>query len=640
AGLPGTFHSGIWDLAVTIPAKANPACVDAPTATPPTYCDRVRAHPDGEIPTGVPIPAVVPLPGKPMAPMPGKVTVAQKVVNGTPIQASVAKVIDRNVNPGYPFWIAGIEDTVGQRPPTPPLDMANAADVARAKTSNPVLFANLSAAQADGWDGGLPRHALEGVQAGGLADSVQNRLDFSKTILRAKPVYYPEEGTDLEQAAMAFHALLHHDTFLPDGNSATGSAGFRTNGGGGPVVGAPFHNPCIDDQGKVLTTANGVGTFFGGKSLKDMSTKGSSIFTSDKPRIYKGTFLQFDAILNKVGYHYPQERIVALWQDAADIIQHQKPAEPLVFRFNTFDCMVYHNSNLVPEKYELDDFQVRTPTDIIGQHIHLPKWDLTTTDGAANGWNYEDGTLSPGTVRERIEAINCFVNGTGVHCPTPGITGTPAVGTGSGSLIAPASLQAKAHPYFGPVATAMGGGFPAAWLGARTTIERWFADPVVNVEGVDRGLGIIFTHDHYGPSSHQQIGLYATALTEPAGSRWVHNETGAQLGYDPVTGAAARTATAKNPITNATYTISDGGPTSWQAAILPPATAPGGSTVKSETVPAAREFYFEFSDFQHAYEKGVYVGAGPDGLPIEGAGPLDRFLVTADAPANVAAAAT
>ena len=39
---------------------------------------------------------------------------------------------------------------------------------------------------------------------------------------------------------------------------------------------------------------------------------------------------------------------------------------------------------------------MRTPTDIIGQHIHLPKWDLTTTDGAANGWNYEDGTLSPG----------------------------------------------------------------------------------------------------------------------------------------------------------------------------------------------------------------------------------------------------
>ena len=30
-------------------------------------------------------------------------------------------------NPGYPFWIGGMESTVGQRPPTPPLDMLDAA---------------------------------------------------------------------------------------------------------------------------------------------------------------------------------------------------------------------------------------------------------------------------------------------------------------------------------------------------------------------------------------------------------------------------------------------------------------------------------------------------------------------------------
>jgi hypothetical protein len=29
-----------------------------------------------------------------------------------------------------------------------------------------------------------------------------------------------------------------------------------------------------------------------------------------------------------------------------------------------------------------------------------------------------------------------------------------------------------------------------------------------------------------------------------------------------------------------------------------------------------REFYLEFSDFQHAYQKGVYVGAGPDGKAL------------------------
>ena len=88
------------------------------------------------------------------------------------------------------------------------------------------------------------------------------------------------------------------------------------------------------------------------------------------------------------------------------VINKQQPPEPLVMRLNTFDCAVFWHTNLVPEYFEMDDYQVRTPTDIIGQHIHLPKWDLTTTDGAANGWNYEDGTLSPGAVRERIHAIN------------------------------------------------------------------------------------------------------------------------------------------------------------------------------------------------------------------------------------------
>jgi len=38
-------------------------------------------------------------------------------------------------------------------------------------------------------------------------------------------------------------------------------------------------------------------------------------------------------------------------------------------------------------------------------------------------------------------------------------------------------------------------------------------------------------------------------------------------------------------------------------------------------VGAFREFYFEFADFQHAYEAGVYVGADAQGVPIP---PLDK----------------
>jgi predicted RNase H-like HicB family nuclease len=236
-------------------------------------------------------------------------------------------------------------------------------------------------------------------------------------------------------------------------------------------------------------------------------------------------------------------------------------------RLNTFDCAVYSHSNLVPKDYEIDDYQVRTPTDIIGQHIHLPKWDLTTTDGSANGWNYEDGTLAAEAVRERIAAINAY-NPTGAGNPSDSAGRPPNT-----------PLQPQQHPFFKQFGK-------AEWAGARTTIERWFFDPVVNVDGVDRGLGIIFTHDHYGPSTHQQVGLYSTVLVEPAGSTWVHNETGTPF-----------------------YTRPDGGPTSWQAAILT------GDIDRDGQNDSFREFYLEFTDFQHAYQPGVYVGAGQYGGP-------------------------
>ena len=44
------------------------------------------------------------------------------------------------------------------------------------------------------------------------------------------------------------------------------------------------------------------------------------------------------------------------------------------------------------------------------------------------------------------------------------------------------------------------------------------------------------------------------------------------------------------------------------------------SVTHYETLEAFREFYHEFSDFQHAYEAGVYVGAGQDGRPLAGTG--------------------
>ena len=247
-----------------------------------------------------------------------------KVVNGKAV-GSVAKVIDRTVNPGFPFYIAGIESIVGQRTTTPPLDML---------------------ATAGGFDGGLPRHALEGYSWGAETQANTTRLDMTKQVHKAKPVYFQEEGTDLEKVAMAFHAKGVHPSTAVLPNGTVRSADFRTNGAGA-APGAPFADPCVDDRGRRLGSGV-VGQFFDGTGGTAFS--GRSPFDADAPRVYKNAIIQFDAVLNKMGQHFPQQRIYTLWEDAMPTITKQKAPEPLTMRINSLDCVSLLHVNLAPDR--------------------------------------------------------------------------------------------------------------------------------------------------------------------------------------------------------------------------------------------------------------------------------------------------
>ncbi|HEX7051424.1 MAG TPA: hypothetical protein VF188_14550 [Longimicrobiales bacterium] len=425
-----------------------------------------RALPDGEIEAGTPIPALVPLPGQPLAPMPGALG-----------------------NPGYPFYIPGI---AGHRAPRPPLETV--------------------------FDGGLPRLVVKG----GDADFPPlNPLDFGKENVTMDAVELPEVGTDTEQIAMAYHAVREHPTFIVDPATLHVSASEFITNGLAPAPGAPYADPCVDDQGQ----------------------------PAGIDRVYKAASIQLDAKFNKAGWHFPQHRMFALWQDVVPFLTEAKPPEPMFMRTNTDDCLTYHLVNLMPNVYDLDDFQVLTPTDVIGQHIHLVKFDVTSSDGAANGFNYEDGSMSPEEVRERIHAIRRFNDCIGLE------SGDPRDGT----FTCPVP---EAHPFFGPT-----GPNGEDWRGAMETVQRWYTDDVLNADSVDRTLRTIFTHDHFSPSTHQQNGLYAGLVAEPENSTWLDPETGEVFGTRP-----------------------DGGPTSWEAII---ATADPDSSY--------REFLMQIADFTLAY---------------------------------------
>ena len=494
-----------------------------------------RAQPDAEILAGTPIPALVPVPTMPMPLMPSPVFIQNgQVVYGTP---ATPDPTGQNVteNPGYPFFIPGI---AGFRPPHPPLDFAPDND-------NPGQLL----------DGGLPRH----VNTGGTTTEKHTATDWSKDFKTLNSKQLPEDGTAVEKVAIAFNGQRCRPTFLPNGSNANPfgpqmypecatptQAFFILNGlPRGPQHGAPLADPAIGDKGEPV----------------------------GQQRTYKAAAIQMDVPFNtqikaisstqvaKVpNWHYKQQRLLTLWQDVTPTISGARPAEPFFFRANSQDDFIeYWHTNLVPNYYEVDAFQVRTPTDILGQHIHLVKFDVTSSDGAGNGWNYEDGTLSPQEVQEIHHAITN--GGSWQHC------------AGCSTDLRPPQPPPALICTGSPLPTQCSQSSQVNWFGAQTTIQRWYADPFRDNDGQDNTVRTVFTHDHFGPSTHQQAGLYAGLVIEPQGSKWRNPESGAFFGG---AGVVPRP---------------DGGPTSWRADII--------TTVAADSY---REFVLEFQDFTLAYD--------------------------------------
>jgi hypothetical protein len=453
-----------------------------------------RNLPDAEIAGGTPNPAIVPIPGVAQPPMP------------TPKFK------------GFPFYIAGAP---GHRTPQPPLDME--------------------------WDGGLPRHRVvaapvvidgqNAIDPAFLSDPVASRvlsqnndpnlLAFARKVKQANILLLPQDGTPEEKVAMDFHK---GSFIFPDGTTGHPATRF-------------FNAPVDPWQGAAYPSYTSAGTsaeFFvnglapqAGAPFADPCKPGSPL------RSYRAAYVQFDMTVNRAKWHDRQARITVLENDVTSTLNGSRTPEPFFFRANSGDCVKFSATNLMPGNLNLDDFQIFTPTDIVGQHIHLVKFDVTSSDGAGNGWNYEDGTFSADEVRERIEANNAY-----------------QVAVGGQQF-----LTAKTHPR-------LGAGPNNAWLGAQTTVQRWWADPLVNTAGVDRTIRTVFTHDHFGPSSHQHHGLYGALVVEPKGSTW-KALNGSPLG--------SRT---------------DGGPTSFAANIITPVTAN-----------SFREFDLAFADFAIVYTK-------------------------------------
>ncbi|HEX6624879.1 MAG TPA: Ig-like domain-containing protein, partial [Pyrinomonadaceae bacterium] len=375
-----------------------------------------RNLPDGEIAGGTPTPAVVPLPNRAMAPMPTETF------------------------KGFPFYVPA---QAGHRPPQPPLDMEQS--------------------------GGLPRHRIvasefidgrNAIQPALLNDPVAarvlslnndpNLLAFARELTAAQIELLDPNGTKTEQKAMEFHEGK-------GGVSVTSQYGW-------PAKAFPAYTPS-GAQGLFLVN---------GQPRQPGAPFAEPCAPNTPLRNYRAAYIQFQMTVNRAGWHDRQARITTLEDDALATRDGTRAPEPFFFRANSNDCIQFKATNLIPHVLNLDDFQIFTPTDTIGQHIHLVKFDVTSSDGAGNGWNYEDGTFSPGEVQERVHANNEWQAAHG--------------GTQMLSLVT--------NPKFGAGPDLDGNGI-GDYVGAQTTTQRWWADPLLNNGGQDRTIRTVFTHDHF-----------------------------------------------------------------------------------------------------------------------------------------------
>jgi hypothetical protein len=609
------------------------------------------------------------------------------------------KVVDESKSfRGYPFYIAA---KAGHRPPQAPRDLDGNED--KETLRRHIIVGGTST---DGIGASEPadiikdvtRHSKLPDRSGEkdlrevgkkLSDYTARRVyrdnqnnDFfvvARQLEKASIEGRAEAGELSEKSAMQFHAGVFdlgkhgkaqgskepgwshtpynweapgYSSCLPDGscdNREGSRVLFRVNGGGniGPytstqkgnpgdgIAGAPFSNPCP----KQYVAEDG--------SVRPVKT-----------RAYRAVYIQMDMTVNKAGWHDPQARFPVLEEDVKATLNGSRPTEPLFFRANSGECIEFYATNLIPSNLNLDDFQVYSPTDTIGQHIHLVKFDVTSSDGSGNGWNYEDGTLAADEVRERIVANNALVKFCEEKPHDKACPETP-----------PSKLQPKTHPIFlrkgelgakedGALAGDYRGycadvGKQAAiyekwlkdkkgeiskeevektnkiinemrkgndddirghpWCGAQTTIQRWWADPVLNgkpgdKDVKDRTLRTVFTHDHFGPSSHQHHGFYAALVVEPSNSKWTFLD-GRDMGGTDEKGNAIHV---RDPLTNKLR--HDGGPTSYAANII--AREGGKACLNNETTECSkqldtkgsverrrtgREFNLAFADFAIVY---------------------------------------
>ena len=539
------------------------------------------------------------IPGKEGTPVPGIIPLPDQAAPLLPSYDEVAGF------PGYPFYIPGV---AGHRTPQAPLDIAVDVDNQNKRTIRDGGLGRhvvIGGARKTSGEAPFPKSVAQKLALGDLTeefDHLQIRLlPQNGTALEKRAIAFHHNGLlDANDATskLKLFRVDGKDATVPGAQAANTAASLESKTAYGTLTmkrdgplsesffavngapakpGAPFADPCgvpdalantpMNDPFSFRSWANG--TFHYGSKRpfpywekvaagKDRSQEQSGFFgvepnmTYDPAltgfRRFRASAVQLDMAVNRAGWHDPQARINVSTEhsdDYKDFIEDPVGGqEPYYFRAFSGECIEFRHTNELPKDLERDDFQMKVPTDTIGQHIHLVKFDVTSADGSGNGWNYEDGTFAPDELAARIKAAKAAGGGyENVENGTATIGEFPALLSGESSEEAELRVKSReawnltcgkqeAHLKKKELWKLKRSDFEACF---QTTVQRWFADPMLSPTGedgkyagtdgnkgqfapptADRTLRTVFTHDHFGPSNIQQHGFYSALLIEPS----------------------------------------------------------------------------------------------------------------------------